>query len=65
MKCCTWLISFAIFALLWPTVATAQSIGVHFPSDRDTTAGLAPGEMAGILRFGAASWRGVDGKLGW
>ena len=63
MKCCTWLISFAIFALLWPTVATAQSIGVHFPSDRDTTAGLAPGEMAGIPGSAQANWNYADGGL--
>lgn len=60
MKTYQWLAALLVFGLITP-ITSAQSIGVHFPSDRDTSAGLTPDEVAGIAGAAQSNWNWADG----
>ena len=59
MKTHLWLAGLLILGLT-AHIASAQ-IGIHFPSDRDTSAGLLPDEVAGIAGAAQGNWNWADG----
>ncbi len=60
MRLYTFVATIAVACLMITSVASAASIGVHFPSNRDN-ARLDPGEMAGVPNVVQVNWNSADG----